>query len=117
MAEQRGLKLDTLRKALRQGRLTELRPLEPGESALQHAHASPPPTPTDKFTRAVLDAEAERGAASTRPDQRVLAAFGLLDDARRPHARMTAGDAACFQSNPFAIRFPKRRPCRRRRHR
>jgi hypothetical protein len=109
VAEQLGLKLDTLRKAIQQGRLTELRPLEPresaperepaplppgesapehmpaplppGESAPEHMPAPPPPIPTDKSTRAVLDAAAEMGTACTRPDQRVLAAFGLLDGA------------------------------------
>jgi hypothetical protein len=123
VAEQLGLKLDTLRKAIQQGRLTELRPLElgesaperaaaplppgestperaaaplppgestperaaaplpPGELAPEHTPAPPPPIPTDKSTRAVLDAAAEMGTACTRPDQRVLAAFGLLDGA------------------------------------
>ena len=106
VAEQLGLKLDTLRKAIQQGRLTEPCPLEPGASApdqaaaLQppiatdlsaaqaiegfppyQAAALQPPTATDKSTRAVEDAAAEMGTACTRPDERVLAAFGLLDGA------------------------------------
>jgi hypothetical protein len=95
VAEQLGLKLDTLRKAIQQGRLAELCPLQPGESAsetaptpLQPGESTPenapapvPPTPTDRSTRAVDDAAAEMGTACTRPDQRVLAAFGLLDGA------------------------------------
>jgi hypothetical protein len=81
VAEQLGLKLDTLRKAIQQGRLTEPGPLPPGESAPENAPAPPSPTATDKSTRAVEDAAAEMGTACTRPDQRVLAAFGLLDGA------------------------------------
>jgi hypothetical protein len=104
VAQELGLKFDTLRKAIQQGRLTEPRPLlsgesapenapaqqerlteldplPPGESALENAPASPPPTPTDKSTRAVEDAAAEMGTACTRPDERVLAAFGLLEGA------------------------------------
>jgi transposase len=64
-----------------QGGLTEPIPLRPGESAPENAPAPPPPIATDKSTRAVLDAAAEMGTACTRPDQRVLAAFGLLDGA------------------------------------
>jgi hypothetical protein len=104
VAQELGLKLDTLRKAIQQGRLTEPRPdepgesapenapaqqerltevgpLQPGESAPENAPALPPPTPTDKSTRAVEDAAAEMGTACTRPDERVLAAFGLMDGA------------------------------------
>ena len=81
VAEQLGLKLDTLRKAIQQGRLTEPCPLPPGESAVESAPAPQPPTATDKSTRAVDDAAAEMGTACTRPDQRILAAFGLLDGA------------------------------------
>ena len=102
VAEELGLKLDTLRKAIQQGRLnlsprsdqvappaggapnasrpsrvvpeTEPVPLQPASRSTA-AHA------TDKSTRAVQDAAAEMGTACTRPDQRVLAAFGLLDGA------------------------------------
>jgi transposase-like protein len=95
VAEQLGLKFDTLRKAIQQGRLTEPCPFPPGESAPEQAAAPlpsgesapeqaaapPPTTATDKSTRAVADAAADMGTACTRPDQRVLAAFGLLDGA------------------------------------
>jgi transposase len=81
VAEELGLKLDTLRKAIQQGRLNEARPVEPGTSAPENAHAPQPPTPTDKSTRAVEDAGAEMGTACTRPDERVLASIGLLDGA------------------------------------
>jgi hypothetical protein len=40
-----------------------------------------PPAATDKSTRAALDAAAEMGTACTRPDERVLAAFGFLNGA------------------------------------
>jgi hypothetical protein len=81
VAEEVGLKLDTLRKAIQQGRLTEPGPLEPEDSAPGTASAPPTPTATDKSTRAVADAAAEMGTACTRPDDRVLAAFGLLNGA------------------------------------
>src|SRR5208282_4912447 len=57
--------------------------LEPKRSrrAPDQAAAHQPPIATDRSTRAVEDAAAEMGTACTRPDQRVLAAFGLLDGA------------------------------------
>ena len=79
VAEHLNLKLDTVRKAIQQGRLTKPSPVKPGESA--PAPAPQPSTATDKSTRAVLDAAAEMGTACTRPDERVLAAFGLLNGA------------------------------------
>ena len=81
VAKHLGLKLDTLRKAIQQGRLTEPGPLDPAESAPETAPAPQPPAATDKSTRAVEDAAAEMGTACTRPDERVLAAFGLLNGA------------------------------------
>jgi hypothetical protein len=81
VAEHLNLKLDTLRKAIQQGRLTEPRALRPGEPAPDQVPAPQPPTATDKSTRAAADATAEMGTACTRPDERVLAAFGLLDGA------------------------------------
>jgi hypothetical protein len=81
VAEHLGLKLDTLRKAIQQGRLTVLGTLGPGEPAPEKAPAPQRPIATDKSTRAVADAAAEMGTACTRPDERVLAAFGLLDGA------------------------------------
>ncbi len=81
VADHLKLKVDTLRKAIQQGRLIEPGPLKPGESAPENAPAPQPPATTDRSTRAVDDAAAEMGTACTRPDERVLAAFGLLDGA------------------------------------
>jgi transposase-like protein len=81
VAEQLGLKPDTLRKAIQHGQLTKPCSLEPAESVPGKAPAPQPPTATDKSTRAVEDAAAVMGTACTRPDQRVLAAFGLLNGA------------------------------------
>jgi hypothetical protein len=117
VAEQLGLKRDTLRKAIQQRRLIEPGPLEPEPSAAENAPAQPTstatnqsapdgapgdvapwnpqptPTATDRSTRAVLDAAAEMGTACTRPDERVLASFGLLDGA--PTRFETCRDVAC----------------------
>jgi transposase len=81
VAAQLGLKLDTLRKAIQQGRLTETAPRTPVKSVPETVPAPNPPTATDKSTRAALDAAAEMGTACTRPDERVLAAFGFLNGA------------------------------------
>ncbi len=81
VAEQLHLKLDTLRKAIQKGRLTKPLPFQPGDSAAEKAPVPQVPTASDKSTRAVEDAAAEMGTACTRPDERVLAAFGLLDGA------------------------------------
>src|SRR5204863_7359058 len=55
--------------------------LRSAEPAPDQAPAPQPPTATDRSTRAIADAAAEMGTACTRPDERVLAAFGLLDGA------------------------------------
>jgi transposase len=81
VAKELGLKLDTLRKAIQQGRLTRPCPPQPGEPTPEKASITKPPDATDKSTRAILDAAAEMGTACTRPDERVLAAIGLLDGA------------------------------------
>jgi hypothetical protein len=81
VAEQLGLKRDTLRKAIQQGRLIKLDPQPPGEPAPENAAVAPPSTTTDKSTRAVEDAAAEMGTACTRPDERVLASIGALNGA------------------------------------
>jgi len=72
VTEQLGLKLDTLRKAIQHGRLIELCPLDPGESAPEKAPVGQPPTASDKSTRAVEDATAEMGTACTRPQPSVV---------------------------------------------
>jgi transposase len=68
VAEQLGIKPDTLRKAINQGRVVE-----------------PPKTPnkiaSDKSQRSVEDAACGMGAACTRPTERVLAALGMLEGA------------------------------------
>jgi transposase len=81
VAEQLGLKRDTLRKATQQGRLTVPLPPELVASAPEKAAVPPLPGITDKSARAVEDAAAAMGTACTRPDERVLAALGLLDGA------------------------------------
>jgi transposase len=80
VAERLNLKLDTLRKAIQQGRLPEPGPPGGEKPGSEPSPAAQPPT-TDRSTRAVADAAAEMGTACTRPDERVLAAFGLLDGA------------------------------------
>jgi hypothetical protein len=81
VAEQLGLKLDTLRKAIQQGRLIRPCSPQPSEPTPARAPLPQPPAATDKSTRAVEDAAAEMGTACTRPDERALAAFGLLNEA------------------------------------
>jgi hypothetical protein len=93
VAEQLALKRDTLRKAIHQGRLTKPAPPQPDEPALPEASAPQPPTATDKSSRAVVDAAAEMGTACTRPDERVLASFGLLNGA--PTRFETCRDVSC----------------------
>lgn len=71
VAQQLGLKYDTLRKAIQHGRVHA--PVTP-----QSAELNPP---SDKSERTAIDAVAELGTACTRPEERVLAALGLLDGA------------------------------------
>ena len=73
-----GIKYDTLRKAIEQGRLRQ--PCE-GEEAKRDFVASKSNTASDKSERSVMDALAEMGTACTRPEERVLAALGMLDGA------------------------------------
>lgn len=65
VAEELGIKYDTLRKAVNQGRLFE-------PSKAKETVAS------DKSTRTFEDATAEMGTACTRPLDRIAAALGLL---------------------------------------
>jgi hypothetical protein len=81
VADRLGLKRDTLRKAIQQGRLIKPARPQPEEPTLEKTPAPQPPVATDKSTRAALDAAAEMGTACTRPDERVLAAFGFLNGA------------------------------------
>lgn len=72
VAQQLGLKQDTLRKAIEQGRVQE--PAVAPEPV-------PPPAATDKSARSAADVSAEMGVACTRPIERVLAALGVLQGA------------------------------------
>lgn len=74
VAGELGVPYDTLRKAINQGRLRE-----PARS--QVPDVAPPRAATDKSQRSVADASAEMGTACTRPEERVLAAFGMLQGA------------------------------------
>lgn len=79
VAEELCIKPDTLRKAITAGRL-----VEPAKDASNDDSAISPnrgTAPIDKSARGVQDASAEMGTACTRPDERALAAFGLLDGA------------------------------------
>ena len=68
VAEELGIKCDTLRKAINQGRLSE-----PDRQAKTVA--------SDKSQRSRQDASADMGTACTRPGERVLAALGMLNGA------------------------------------
>jgi transposase-like protein len=68
VAEQLGVKPDTLRKAINQGRVVEI-----GKTSGKIA--------SDKSQRSVEDAACGMGVACTRPTERVLAALGMLDGA------------------------------------
>ncbi len=81
VAKELGLKPDTLRKAIQQGRLIRPCLREPGGASSEKTLCLQQPVATDKSTRAALDAVAKMGTACTRPDERVLAAFGLLNEA------------------------------------
>lgn len=85
VAEQLGIKADTLRKAINQGRVIE-----------------PPKTPqkiaSDKSQRSSDDATASMGMACTRPVERVFAALRLLDGAPtifEPCRDVTFGGVLC----------------------
>jgi prepilin-type processing-associated H-X9-DG protein len=72
VAVQLGVRYDTLRKAINQGRLRE-----PAGSATPDV----PQKASDKSERSLADASAEMGVACTRPEERVLAAMGTLQGA------------------------------------
>ena len=80
VAEELGVKCDTLRKAINQGRVQEPTPVSAEEVSLppQVSHALV--AASDKSTRSDADAAAgeEMGIACTRPCERVMAALGKL---------------------------------------
>ena len=82
VADQLEVRYDTIRKAINQGRLREstLREPAPCEPAPCET-ADPPEKACDKSQRSVKDAAAEMGVACTRPEERVLAAMGMLQGA------------------------------------
>lgn len=75
VAEQLNIRYDTLRKAINQGRLHERTVDTNAATERQDAPAS------DQSARSVADAAAEMGVACTRPEERVLAAMGMLQGA------------------------------------
>lgn len=85
VADRLGVKRDTLVKAIRAGRLTE--PAKPSAHEPRGGGAAPESAPpdrlvaSDKSGRSQADAVAEMGVGCTRPDERVLAAFGLINGA------------------------------------
>jgi transposase len=83
VAEKLGIKCDTLRKAINQGRVRKPAPLN--ETSLEPAALHPPVAASDKSTRSDADATAgdEMGIACTRPCERVMAAIGLLPGGAR----------------------------------
>jgi transposase len=80
VAEELGVKYDTLRKAINQGHLRDAAPLPVDEISLELAASELPVAPSDKSSRSDSDAAAggEMGIACTRPCERVMAALGLL---------------------------------------
>ena len=80
VAKELGIKCDTLRKAIDQGRLPE--PTPSTEESQKPAVSHPTVVPSDKSSRSDVDASAaeQMGIACTRPCERVFAAIGLLPD-------------------------------------
>jgi hypothetical protein len=80
VAEEVGVPYDTLRKAIRQGRLREPAPPPTEPDSPKPTSSLSPAAATDKSARSEADAAAgdEMGLACTRPAERVLAAIGLL---------------------------------------
>ena len=83
VAENLGIKYDTLRKAINQGRVRKPAPIN--ETSLEPAASHTPVAASDKSTRSDADAIAgdEMGIACTRPCERVMAAIGLLPGGAR----------------------------------
>ena len=80
VAQTLGVRYDTLRKAIQQGRLREPPPSPVEPDALKAASSSPSLAPCDKSARSEADAAVgeEMGIACTRPCERVMAALGML---------------------------------------
>ena len=80
VAEELGIKLDTLRKAINQGRVQEPSPVSAEEVSSLPQASQAPVAASDKSSRSDADAAAgdEMGIACTRPCERVMAALGRL---------------------------------------
>jgi transposase len=80
VAEELGVKYDTLRKAINQGRVQQPTLVSAEEVSLPSPGSHSPVAASDKSTRSDADAAAgdEMGIACTRPCERVMAAIGLL---------------------------------------
>jgi transposase len=80
VAEELGVKHETLRKAINQGRVREPAPAPPEAVSRPPSASHSPVVASDKSTRSDADAAAghEMGIACTRPCERVMAAMGLL---------------------------------------
>jgi len=96
VAETLGVRYETLRKAIQQGRLRE-RATKPAEQdPRKAASASPPLAASDKSARSEADAAVgeEMGIACTRPCERVLAALGMLPGGATTHFQ-SCRDVSC----------------------
>ena len=90
VADQLGIRYDTIRKAINQGRLHEATPstasgrseavIVSGNDATI-APDDPLRVVCDKSQRSVADTSAQMGVGCTRPEERVLAAIGMLQGA------------------------------------
>jgi hypothetical protein len=80
VAEELGVKYDTLRKAINQGRVQQSALVSADEASLPPPGSESPVAASDKSTRSDADAAAgdEMGIACTRPCERVMAAIGRL---------------------------------------
>jgi len=86
VADQLGVRYDTLRKAINQGRLhepaqTDAAVVSSNEAIGTVEQPATVPAASDKSERSVADVSAEMGVACTRPGERVLAAMGMLHGA------------------------------------
>jgi len=101
VAEELGIKYDTLRKAINQGHLRAGAPLPAHEVSQKLAASEPALVPSDKSSRSDGDATAgdEMGIACTRPIERVMAAQGLLPGGAttqfQPCRDVTCGGVLC----------------------
>jgi transposase len=86
-AEELGIRCDTLRKAIHQGRVRKPQALPTEELSPPQPTSPPEAAASDKSDRSDADAAAghEMGVACTRPCERVMAALGLLPGGASTH--------------------------------